>query len=175
MNQQTSIPCIDGHVHPLHVSEMPHLLAVLDAVQAEQAGLACQDEDRITTCNPAGFILKARAPRRIFLLAGLEHSSRLFGVEAGLDPASQAERMTAAGADGFKLLAAKPTGRKRLGLPLNSPYFCGFFERCAIHGRPVLCHVGDPEEFWIPSRLPGWARRMGWGYDATFPKKEQRV
>lgn len=163
---------VDGHVHPLRVGDGDHLLGILDAVNACQAGLACQDEDSATNNNPVGFLLKKKAPKRCYLLAGLEHSGILFPSRSSLLPAKQAERLFAAGADGFKLLAAKPTMRKKLGLPLNSSYFRGFFDFCAHHGIPLLCHVADPEGFWDPAGLPDWARAQGWGYDSSFPSKE---
>ena len=34
---------------------------------------------------------------------------------------------------------------------------------------PLIFHVNDPEEFWDPARVPGWAREQGWFYgDGSF-------
>jgi len=62
--------------------------------------------------------------------------------------AEQAERLAALGADGFKLLEAKPTSRKWLGLPVDGPYFRGVLRaRRAARSAAPLAHR-RPEEFW---------------------------
>jgi predicted TIM-barrel fold metal-dependent hydrolase len=165
-------PLVDGHVHVRGVEEAEDLTAFLDATNAVQAGIACQYEELATNTNPAGFVLKARYPKRIFLLAGLEHAGLLYKAEAALPPARQVDLLHALGADGIKLLASKPTGRKRLGLPVDGPYFEPFFKACEVLGIPLLWHVADPEEFWQPERLPVWAREQGWGYDASYASQE---
>ena len=163
---------IDGHVHIRSVGEIEGLTACLVGTNAVQAGIACQLEELAANTNPAGFVLKARHPDRFYLLAGLEHAGLLYGTEEALTPAQQVERLQALGADGLKLLASKPTGRKRLGVPVDGPYFEPFFTACEERDMPLLWHVADPEEFWEPDRLPAWARKQGWGYDSSYASKE---
>ena len=43
----------------------------------------------------------------------------------------------------MKLLASKPTVRKRLGVPVDGPYFAEFFPVCEALGLPLLWHVAD--------------------------------
>jgi predicted TIM-barrel fold metal-dependent hydrolase len=38
---------------------------------------------------------------------------------------------------------------------------------------PIVWHVNDPEEFWDPERIPGWAKERGWGYGPEDVSKEQ--
>jgi len=165
-------PLIDGHVHVHRVRETEGLFAVLDATNAVQAGIACQYEDLATNTNPAGIVLKAQDPDRFYLLAGLEHAGLLCGADAALPPAEQAGLLYALGGADIKLLASKPTGRKRLGVPVDGPYFEPFFKACETLDMPLLWHVADPEEFWEPDQLPAWAREQGWGYDASYASKE---
>jgi predicted TIM-barrel fold metal-dependent hydrolase len=33
--------------------------------------------------------------------------------------------------------------------------------------------VNDPEEFWSPEKIPGWAKERNWGYGPNDVKKEQ--
>ena len=166
-------PLVDGHVHVRRVGETENLTACLDASNAVQAGIACQYEDLTTNTNPAGIVLKSRHPDRFYLLAGLEHAGLSYDSGPALPPAEQVSLLHALGADGIKLLASKPTGRKRLGGPVNGPYFEPFFRECEERDMPLLWHVADPEEFWEPERLPVWAREQGWGYDDSFASKEE--
>ncbi len=163
---------IDGHVHIRRVRHAAHVSAILDATHAAQAGIACQYEDLVTNTNPAGMVLKARQPERFFMLAGIEHSCLLFKAQDSLALSQQPACLQDLGADGIKLLASKPTQRRRLGQPVDGPYFRGFFQACEQLGMPLLWHTADPEEFWEPARLPAWAQEQGWGYDADFPTKQ---
>ena len=166
-------PLIDGHAHALSVGEVQKFSKLMEKINAKQAGIACQSDLNVTNNNPAGFVLKARHPERFYMLAGLEHSGHLCGLNNALSLNQQAHRLKHIGADGIKLLASKPTERKRLGEPLDGPYFREFFGACEELDIPLLWHVADPEEFWEPEKLPRWAREKGWGYDESFPSKEE--
>jgi predicted TIM-barrel fold metal-dependent hydrolase len=166
-------PLIDGHVHGLSVGEANNIPKLMDVINAKQAGIACQSDLNVTNNNPAGFVLKARHPERFYVLAGLEHSGHLHGLESALSLSQQVYRLKEIGVDGIKLLASKPTEWKRLGEPLDGPYFREFFSVCEELNIPLLWHVADPEEFWEPEKLPRWAREKGWGYDESFPSIEE--
>jgi predicted TIM-barrel fold metal-dependent hydrolase len=56
---------------------------------------------------------------------------------------------------------------------VDSDYFAEFFATVEDMGMPLVWHVADPEEFWVPELTPSWARERGWGYDDSFVPKEQ--
>jgi hypothetical protein len=163
---------IDGHVHVMKVSETSKLYENLTEINSVQTGIVCQYENTVTNSNPAGFVMKSRDPGRFYILAGLEHSGLLFGAKNAISLLEQLHILYDVGVDGIKLLASKPTGRKRLGAPLDSPYFSDFFKECENMGISLLWHVADPEEFWEPEKLPEWAQEKEWGYDDSYSTKE---
>ncbi len=67
------------------------------------------------------------------------------------------------GYDGIGEMGAKPVTRDK-HTPLDSPTYEGFWDACEDEGFPVVCHVGDPEEFWSEKLTPPWAKARGWGY-----------
>ena len=164
---------IDGHAHIIKVADASEFPKKLTSVRSIQAGIACQDEDSVTNNNPAGFVLKSRDPGRFYVLAGLEHSSQLYEAEDGIPLGVQVGILQEIGVDGIKILASKPSERKRLGQALDGEYFSGLFSECERLGLPILWHVADPEEFWMPEKLPLWAQEQGWGYDSSYPSKEE--
>jgi predicted TIM-barrel fold metal-dependent hydrolase len=164
---------IDGHTHIQFVSEAVGFSERLDGISANQVGVACQYENQITNTNPAGLVLKHSQPERFYLLAGLEHAALLYQADHSLPLKDQPAALHSLGADGIKLLASKPTERKRLGTAVDGPYFEEFFAVCEKLDIPLLWHVADPEEFWEPERLPSWAQEQGWGYDSSYlPKSD---
>jgi predicted TIM-barrel fold metal-dependent hydrolase len=60
-------------------------------------------------------------------------------------------------------MGSKPCLRKR-HVPLNSKYYEGFWSACEDMNFPVLCHVGDVEDFWYEHKTLEWAKSSGWGY-----------
>ncbi len=67
------------------------------------------------------------------------------------------------GYDGIGEMGSKPATRDA-HVPLDSPYYRGLWEACEEHRFPVLCHIGDVEDFWHEETTPGWAKERGWGY-----------
>lgn len=67
------------------------------------------------------------------------------------------------GYDGIGEMGAKPVTRDK-HTPLDSPVYEGFWKACEAKGLPIVCHVGDPEEFWNEDQTPTWAKARGWGY-----------
>ena len=77
------------------------------------------------------------------------------------------------GYDGVGEMGSKPVTREK-HVPLDSPYFEGFWDSCEDERFPVLCHVGDVEDFWRESKTPEWAKARGWGYwKGDYPKLEE--
>ncbi len=67
------------------------------------------------------------------------------------------------GYDGVGEMGSKPVTRQK-HTPLDSSYYEGFWDSCESEEFPVLCHVGDVEDFWHPETTPEWAKVRGWGY-----------
>ncbi|MCW4012634.1 MAG: amidohydrolase family protein [Candidatus Bathyarchaeota archaeon] len=67
------------------------------------------------------------------------------------------------GYDGIGEMGSKTTERNR-HTPLDSQYYAGFWDACETHDFPVLCHIGDVEDFWYEETTPQWAKDRNWGY-----------
>lgn len=165
---------VDCHAHLYGgVDGIPGLVRTARELGFARMNIACVPHQDLVNTNPAALVAKAQHPELFYVFAGLDHAGRFSGGRVqspGL--AEQAERLAALGADGLKLLEAKPTVRKWLGEPLDGPYFADFFARVEELGLPLLWHAADPEEFWEPARTPAWAVERGWAYDGSFVAKE---
>jgi predicted TIM-barrel fold metal-dependent hydrolase len=165
---------VDSHVHLWDTGELERLVEVAAAVGTERMGLACIPQRDIVVANPPAFAAKAEHPDRFYVFGGLDHSEYWTGGRHKKPSlAEQVDLLRAMGCDGIKMLENKPATRKELDIPVDGPYFEPYFARVEETGFPVVWHVADPEEFWDPARTPKWARDRGWGYDATYVKKEQ--
>ncbi len=67
------------------------------------------------------------------------------------------------GYDGVGEMGSKTVQRNR-HTPLDSQYYKGFWEACEKQSFPVLCHIGDVEDFWYEDKTPQWAKDRNWGY-----------
>jgi hypothetical protein len=117
---------------------------------------------------------KARFPNRAYISGALDYSQGLAEPERLSDAlVAQVHRLKAIGFDGLKMTEGKPTKRKWIPIPLDSPTYAGFWATVEELGMPVILHAGDPEANWDPVRCPPRARARGWFYgDGTFPLKE---
>lgn len=89
------------------------------------------------------------------------------------DWGSYIPRLMELGYDGIGEMGSKPATRD-VHVPLDSPYYRGFWEACEEHSFPVLCHIGDVEDFWHEETTPGWAKERGWGYyHGDYPSLEE--
>ncbi|HOX06673.1 MAG TPA: amidohydrolase family protein, partial [Planctomycetota bacterium] len=165
---------IDGHAHLYGgVEGIDALAETARALGFAGMNIACIPSPRAINTNPPGLAAKSQHPELFYFFAGLDHAGHFTKGAVKSPPlAEQAERMAALGADGFKLLEAKPTSRRWLGLAVDGPYFADFFAAAERLGLPLLCHTADPEEFWDPALTPKWAVSRGWAYDASFLPKE---
>ena len=165
---------VDGHAHLYGgVDGIPALAETARALGFARMNIAAIPSPAVINTNPAAFAAKARHPELFHVFAGLDHAELATRGAVKSPPlAEQAGCLAALGADGFKLLEAKPTGRKWLGRPVDGPYFAEFFARAERLGLPLLWHTADPEEFWEPARTPRWAVSRGWAYDGSFVPKE---
>ena len=71
------------------------------------------------------------------------------------------------------MIEGKPTSRQRMDIPVTDAYFAEYWARVEDLGLPIVWHVNDPEEFWDPDRIPGWAKERDWGYGPGDVQKEQ--
>lgn len=169
-----TIPIIDCHTHLVDLATIAGMNAIADHLGLARINLVCTIDPRQVNENPAAFVAKAEFPCRYTLFAGLDHTPYyLRGETDSAALAAQVDRLAALGADGIKMLEAKPTSRKFLDVPVDGTYFAPFFRRVEETGMPLIWHVADPEEFWDPEKTPAWAREQGWGYDETCVAKEQ--
>ncbi len=109
-----------------------------------------------------------------FVFAGLNHAEKLsHGQVKTPGLAEQAQGFLRLGCDGIKMIEGKPTSRQRMDIPVTDGYFADYWDCVEELGVPIIWHVGDPEEFWDPLRIPGWAKERAWGYGPSDVQKEQ--
>jgi predicted TIM-barrel fold metal-dependent hydrolase len=134
-------------------------LPVTSPAQTDSLALACQ--------------AKRRYPDRAYIYGAWDHSARFLSPPRPVPPlAAQVREQAAMGVDGWKILESKPDLRRRMGEPLDGPYFAPGFAALEALDLPVLWHVADPETFWDPATTPAWALAHNWGYGPDFPAKE---
>jgi len=164
---------IDGHVHMGGIGGEAAILAIRWATGIEKMALASIQDPQAGTGLPQSLYMKARYPDAFFVFVGLNHAERLSGGKVrtpGL--AEQARDYVRMGCDGIKMIEGKPTSRRQLNVPVTDPYFADYWACVEELGVPVLWHVNDPEEFWDPRRIPGWAKQHDWGYGPGDARKE---
>ena len=89
------------------------------------------------------------------------------------DWGSHITRLMELGYDGIGEMGSKPATRD-VHVPLDAPYYRGLWEACEDHSFPVLCHIGDVEDFWHEETTPVWAKDRGWGYyHGDYPSLEE--
>jgi len=77
------------------------------------------------------------------------------------------------GYDGIGEMGSKTVPRNR-HTPLDGPYYAGFWDACETHEFPVLCHIGDVEDFWHEETTPQWAKDRNWGYyNGDYPTLQE--
>jgi hypothetical protein len=175
---------VDGHVHPGGPGSDAALLSLCEATGIDKMALVAIQNPEAGAGLPGPLYAKARHPERFYVFAGLNHAGF-----RGHDPiraapnwdrvpgfqslAEQAEAFVAMGCDGIKMIEGKPTSRQRMDVPVTDPYFADYWSRVEELGLPIVWHVNDPEEFWDPDRIPGWARERNWGYGPGDVQKEE--
>jgi len=165
---------VDGHVHMGGLSEEVSLLRIAEATGIAAMGLVSIQDPAAGAGLAQSLWMKARHPGRFFVFAGLNHAARLSdgSVDApGL--VEQLDAFVACGCDGLKMLEGKPTSRQELDVPVTDPYYGAYWDRVEELGLPIVWHVNDPEEFWDPAAIPGWAAERHWGYGPDDVAKEE--
>jgi len=149
------------------------MLAIRDATGIEKMNLVSIQNEAAGSGLPQSLYMKARHPHDFFVFAGLNHAEKLSGGDVSTPSlAEQADRFVEMGCDGIKMIEGKPTSRRRLNIPVSDPYYAEYWARVEELGLPIVWHVNDPEEFWDPDRIPGWAKERDWGYGPDDVQKE---
>jgi len=165
---------IDCHVHMGDIETEEGLLAVREATGIDKACLVSIQNPAAGSGLPQSLYMKARHPGRFFVFAGLCHARELSdGKVAAPSLAEQPDRFVELGCDGIKMIEGKPTSRQQIDIPVTDPYFADYWARVEELGLPIVWHVNDPEEFWDPDKLPGWAKERDWGYGPDDVQKEE--
>ncbi len=118
--------------------------------------------------------MKAQYPKLFFVFAGLNHAQKLSdGRVKTPSLVQQVDGFVKMGCDGIKMIEGQPTSRQRMDIPVTDPYFADYWACVEELGIPIVWHVNDPEEFWDPAKIPGWAKERNWGYGPGDVQKEQ--
>ncbi len=165
---------IDCHVHMGGMADEAAMLKIRDATGIEKIALVSIQNPTAGAGLPQSLYMKAQHPNVFFVFAGLNHAQKLS--EGRVETPSlveQVEGFVKIGCDGMKMIEGKPTSRQRMDIPVTDPYFADYWSCVEELGIPIVWHVNDPEEFWDPAKLPGWARERNWGYGPDDVKKEE--
>lgn len=165
---------IDCHVHMGGSETEDRMLAVRHVTGIDKMALVSIQDPAAGSGLPQSLYMKARHPAEFFVFAGLNHARKLSENAANApDLVEQVDGFVAMGCDGIKMIEGKPTSRQRMDIPVTDPYFADYWARVEEAGLPIVWHVNDPEEFWDPQRIPGWAKERDWGYGPGDAQKEE--
>lgn len=165
---------VDGHVHMGSMADEASMLMIREVTGIEKMALVSIQNPEAGTGLPPSLYMKARHPNLFFVFAGLNHAEKLsYGRIRTARLAEQVEGFVRMGCDGIKMIEGKPTFRRRMDIPVTDPYFTDYWVRVEELGIPIIWHVNDPEEFWDPTKIPGWAKERNWGYGPDDVQKKQ--
>jgi predicted TIM-barrel fold metal-dependent hydrolase len=165
---------VDGHVHMGPIDGEASMLAIRDDTGIGKMTLVAIQNPEAGAGLPQALYMKAKHPGLFYVFAGLNHAQQLSGGRVTTPSlVEQVERFVDMGCDGIKMIEGKPTSRQKMDVPVTDPYFADYWARVEELGLPIVWHVNDPEEFWDPERIPGWAKERNWGYGPDDVQKEQ--
>lgn len=171
---------IDSHVH-IRGTESAGVRQTIEGIYAikEQTNMDAINVAAIPQWDPdsAGqnllcILFKAMYPRN-YAYGGLDYHYSGLKKDACsfLDQVMDLMEM---GFDGVKSIEAKPTARKLIDLPLDSPLYDDYYNYIQNNDLPMLWHVGDPEDNWMEEKCSDWVKQAGWCYsDGSFVTLEQ--
>ena len=165
---------IDCHVHMGEMAREEQMLAVRQATGIERMNLVAIQSPEAGSGLPQALYMKAQHPKQFYVFGGLNHAQRLSeGKVKTASLAEQVDQLIEVGCDGIKMIEGKPTSRQRLPVAVDDPYYTEYWARVEELGVPLVWHVNDPEEFWDPEKIPGWAKTRKWGYGPQDVGKEE--
>lgn len=165
---------VDCHVHMASIADAGAMLTIREATGIDKMVLVSIQNPEAGSGLPQSLYMKVRHPSRFFVFPGLNHAGKLSG--GRVTAPSLAEQATAfahMGCDGIKMIEGKPTSRQQMDIPVTDPYFADYWGCVEELGLPIVWHVNDPEEFWDPAAIPGWAKERNWGYGPDDVQKEE--
>jgi hypothetical protein len=164
----------DGHVHMRSIADEAAMLEIREATGIDKIALVSIQDAGAGDGLAQSLYMKARHPHLFYVFAGLNHAEKLSqGRVRTPNLAEQVDGFVDMGCDGLKMIEGKPTFRQQMDVAATDPYFADYWARVEELGIPIVWHVNDPEEFWDPERIPGWAKERDWGYGPDDAQKEQ--
>jgi predicted TIM-barrel fold metal-dependent hydrolase len=164
LNQFLDFQIIDSHVHLWKAwntlteetvrSQGDELVEILEKGNIGQI---------YTTGGDPGIYLKAKYPQFFYAGAPLPPILKESKDTLDFNWKRYIENLITVGYDGMGEMGSKPKPKKDR-VPLDGQPYEGFWSTCEELNYPVLCHVGDPIEFWDEKLIPDWARTLEWGY-----------
>jgi predicted TIM-barrel fold metal-dependent hydrolase len=175
MYNHNDIELIDCHVHVGSIEKKDYIDKIMDKVGVRNINIVCtiSRQKPGINMNPEALFYKNMYPETFYICGGLDYS-KLIDNQKGMeeDLKNQIDNLKRIGFDGIKMIEGKPTTRKFLKVPLNSPLYSLYFRHLNELGFPVLFHVGDPAHFWSPDHKN--SRLFGWNYsEGTYVSLEQ--
>lgn len=165
---------VDCHVHMGGIANEASMLKIREITGIEKMALVSIQNPSNGSGLPQSLYMKAQYPTLFFVFAGLNHAQKLSdGRVKTPSLVDQAKGFVKMGCDGIKMIEGKPTSRQRMDIPVTDPYFADYWACVEELGMPIIWHVNDPEEFWDPDKIPGWAKEHNWGYGPNDVQKEQ--
>lgn len=177
------IPTIDAHFHQIGgdvrntsiIHNMAKIMgdcgikavnvASLTAVAMQNERFFLSDSKRHEVENLIAVLCKAFYPEHTYAFGGLHYQpGGLFGDASDLG--RQAHRLANMGFDGIKMIEGKPTVRKALGHPLDSPIYNDLYRFAEEQSIPMIIHVNDPLDLWHPG---------GFYSDGSYPSSERTL
>jgi predicted TIM-barrel fold metal-dependent hydrolase len=126
-----------------------------------------------TTGGDTGIYLKAKYPHLFYAGGPLPQIQKESHRMINFNWRQYIDDLITVGYDGIGEMGSKPKPKKDR-VPLDDQMYTGFWSTCEDFNYTVLCHVGDPKEFWDKKLIPDWARNLGWGYYfGDFPSLEE--
>jgi hypothetical protein len=165
---------VDSHVHMGGVDTEKSMEGVRKATGISRMGLVSIQDPAQGAGLAASLYMKSRHPGTYYVLAGLNHAQKLSeGKVKAPSLTEQLDSFVRTGCDGIKMIEGKPTSRQQMDIPVTDPYFADYWAHVEELGLPIVWHVNDPEEFWDPDKIPGWAKKNDWGYGPDDVTKEE--
>jgi predicted TIM-barrel fold metal-dependent hydrolase len=164
------VPVVDCHVHFDPDRDDPQgstdrFAALMDRVM-KRTGIT----QAYVSSDWAGLCLKAASPSRYYVGGYVPWS---MGASREVPSwKNLVDGLMAGGFDGVGETGSKPGPRESFKM-LAGDYYSGLWRMCESRRVAILCHVADPEEFWVPGAAPQWAQERNWVYGANCPAKEE--
>jgi hypothetical protein len=177
MKLYDGIKMVDSHVHIRDYKSLDFLDNYLKNYGLDKinvVSLACKDESEITQ-NILCALFKLKYPENVYTYGSLMYPYYPLDnkIPENYNFVDQVKTLMDIGFDGIKMLEGKPTLRKKIGVPLDSPIYDDYYSYLEEQGIHIIFHAADPETFWNKDTAPEFSFEQGWFYgDGTFPEKE---